>query len=627
MAAGYVSLPAFRAQSPIDWSQLGDAFDTIGKTLERNRLLQENRAIGEQLFSGAQGSPVQPQGQAPYQAPQNALLPSPGAAGLAANARDFIKREEGYAPQAKWDVRQNSGGYGSRSAAGETFTPEKAEAYLTRDMQPAEDWINKNVPNATPEQRTALHSFGYNLGVGALDNLKPQIQAGDWQGVAQRMQLYNKARVGPGGALQPLDGLTARRAREAALLTSGQPEQAPSQPSGPNYRAAAAVAARQGNVALASQLLQQQQDLDNQAYTRQRQSRLDARQEQQDNLSIDEKRRELQKQAVAKVASIATNVIQKEQDPERKQQMWTRLLAADPDMANDLRRYGVNPADIDGSIRALVAISGGGANKPIEVSPGATLYDPGSNQAVFTAPERASSANLPSGYRTTADGRGLEFIPGGPADPALKPKGRDKYTELQSKAANFGNMMVQAEKQLSATAPVDENGQRDVTKIENPKNVMGALRDGLLPFEGLRNTVTPNDTQAYNQLAKQWIRAKLRKESGAAIGNEEMEQEFRTYFPQYGDGPEVLKQKALARAEATKGMIAESGGAYQDLFQGAAGQQADPAPAQAAPEVRLAPRPNGISNETIIENAKKAIADGKDEAAVRQQLKAWEVPF
>jgi len=74
-------------------------------------------------------------------------------------------------------------------------------------------------------------------------------------------------------------------------------------------------------------------------------------------------------------------------------------------------------------------------------------------------------------------------------------------------------------------------------------------------------------------------------------------------------------------------MIAESGGAYQDLFQGAPEQQAAPTSAAAAPEVRLAPRPNGVSNEVIIENAKKAIADGKDEAAVRQQLNAWGVTF
>jgi hypothetical protein len=76
----------------------------------------------------------------------------------------------------------------------------------------------------------------------------------------------------------------------------------------------------------------------------------------------------------------------------------------------------------------------------------------------------------------------------------------------------------------------------------------------------------PDDTQAYEQSAKQWIRAKLRKESGAAIGKDEMQQEFETYFPQYWDGPETIARKAAARLEATKGMIAESGGAYEQFF-------------------------------------------------------------
>jgi hypothetical protein len=208
------------------------------------------------------------------------------------------------------------------------------------------------------------------------------------------------------------------------------------------------------------------------------------------------------------------------------------------------------------------------------------VFDSASGQIVVQGKGRS---NAPAGYRATPEGD-LTFIPGGPADPALKPKGRDKYTELQSKAANFGNMMTEADKALLAMAPKGADGNPDATKIENPKNFLGAVRDGIMPFEALRNKSTPNETQAYNQIAKQWIRAKLRKESGAAIGDDEMEQEFRTYFPQYGDGPDVLKQKALAREQATKGMIAESGGAYGQLFSQQPPTDAGPAPATPAPQ-------------------------------------------
>jgi hypothetical protein len=212
---------------------------------------------------------------------------------------------------------------------------------------------------------------------------------------------------------------------------------------------------------------------------------------------------------------------------------------------------------------------------------------------------KGKKENAPAGYRTTEDGN-LAAIPGGPADPATKPKGRDKWTEVQSKAANFGNMMVNADTQLATMSPKGPDGKP--MPMENPKNFLGAIRDGIVPGEAVRNVMTPNDTQAYNQIAKQWIRAKLRKESGAAIGVDEMEQEFRTYFPQYGDGPEVLKQKAAARAEATKGMIAESGGAYGDMFPqtGAAAEAsppvASPPAATQAPPVAgpVAPSPKAV---------------------------------
>lgn len=170
--------------------------------------------------------------------------------------------------------------------------------------------------------------------------------------------------------------------------------------------------------------------------------------------------------------------------------------------------------------------------------------------------------DVPSGYRLTAEGN-LAFIPGGPADPATNSR-QVKYTEVQSKAANFGNMMMQAEKDLAAFAGTDAQGNPKT--LQSPKNVFGATRDAVVPFEGLANLMTPDQTQNYKQLASQWIRAKLRKESGAVIGEEEMEQEFRTYFPQFGDGPKTIAAKAKARDAATRGMIAESGGAYQSMF-------------------------------------------------------------
>jgi hypothetical protein len=204
------------------------------------------------------------------------------------------------------------------------------------------------------------------------------------------------------------------------------------------------------------------------------------------------------------------------------------------------------------------------SRSPIEVGNALVQKQPdGSFKEMYRAPTKAGDA--PSGYRATPDGASLEPIPGGPADPTVKPKGRDKFTEVQSKSGNFANMMVKAEEELASVTGKNPDGT--LKPVANPKNLLGALRDGVVPIEAARNAMRADVTQAYEQSAKQWIRAKLRKESGAAIGKEEMQQEFETYFPQYWDGPETIARKTRAREEAVKGMIAESGGSYELLFQ------------------------------------------------------------
>ena len=149
--------------------------------------------------------------------------PATADGGLSDQTLAFLKQQEGYAPRASWDYKQWSGGYGSRAAPGEVFTPESAQAALVRDAAPVSQWLDSNVKGQlTPGQRTALTSFGYNLGTGSggLQDLLPDINNGDWARVAARMQHYNHA----GGDVS--DGLTNRRAQEAALLMNGGPSMA-----------------------------------------------------------------------------------------------------------------------------------------------------------------------------------------------------------------------------------------------------------------------------------------------------------------------------------------------------------------------------------------------------------------
>lgn len=216
-----------------------------GGEIEAERKRQADEAGG--LFSEAfdalsgGGTPAAPDG-APSIASSAPGVMSPARASAAAAGREqsfaaenpdvlgMVRREEGFAPVAKWDVRHNSGGYGSRAAPGETFTREKAEQYLQRDAAPVMAWVNRNAPAATPQQKEALISFGYNLGVDDLERLKPDVQAGNWPRVAERMLSFNQAAIGPGGSLQPMDALTNRRQREGEALTRSIATSAPGAP-------------------------------------------------------------------------------------------------------------------------------------------------------------------------------------------------------------------------------------------------------------------------------------------------------------------------------------------------------------------------------------------------------------
>lgn len=137
---------------------------------------------------------------------------------------DLIKGFEGFAPVAKWDVRQHSGGYGTRAQPGERFTPELAEQRLREEVSPVNSWISQNVKvPLSPEQRAALNSFGYNLGVDDLQKLLPDINRGDWATVGGRMETFNKALNEKTGQLEPLAELTKRRLQEAAMVRGGEP--------------------------------------------------------------------------------------------------------------------------------------------------------------------------------------------------------------------------------------------------------------------------------------------------------------------------------------------------------------------------------------------------------------------
>lgn len=150
----------------------------------------------------------------------------------------------------------------------------------------------------------------------------------------------------------------------------------------------------------------------------------------------------------------------------------------------------------------------------------------------------------------------------------LKGKGKDTaLTESQGNATAFGMRMQEANKILT---DLEGSGEKDTGLI---KGVVGGAV-GLIPFIGdkLENVsgsifnalpqVLGGLSPAQQKVAQariNFITALLRKESGAAIGASEFATAEKNYFPQPGEGADVIKQKQQARETAIKAMQIQAG--------------------------------------------------------------------
>lgn len=149
-------------------------------------------------------------------------------------------------------------------------------------------------------------------------------------------------------------------------------------------------------------------------------------------------------------------------------------------------------------------------------------------------PEKA-----PNGYRWKADG-GLEFIPGGPADPTSKPAGGKPLNEGQSKALLFGARM-------QASNEILEDLQKQGRTLSTP----GAQSYGAV------NALNSTQGQLLDQAKRDFVNAVLRRESGAVISDAEFANAEKQYFPQFGESEKVIEQKRKNRELATRGILAE----------------------------------------------------------------------
>lgn len=114
----------------------------------------------------------------------------------------------------------------------------------------------------------------------------------------------------------------------------------------------------------------------------------------------------------------------------------------------------------------------------------------------------------------------------------------------------------EGERQSSGYYQRMKNGNEIVTQLESTGFNPASLEE---QAKGLTNATATPEMQQYRNAADDWIRAKLRKESGAVIGPEEMAKEYEIYFPRLGDSPQVVQQKARLRKQAEESMRTNAG--------------------------------------------------------------------
>lgn len=181
-----------------------------------------------------------------------------------------------------------------------------------------------------------------------------------------------------------------------------------------------------------------------------------------------------------------------------------------------------------------------------------------------------SGMKAPSGYRWGADG-GLEFIPGGPADPSQKSAG--VATEGERKAATLLARLEGSLGQMNTAIAEDKSAARP--------GVLAALA-GNIPFSGeaARNIVNSSERQRVEAAQLDILDAALTLGTGAAYTKEQLEGYRKSFFPQLGDASDTVKDKQArldnvvdaARIAAGRAAPTSAGGSAAQSFGGSAPQ-------------------------------------------------------
>lgn len=184
-----------------------------------HQLADEDRTANQSMINTLPGLNSSPAPAAPQMAGTQSTPAADPNAPVGDRLTDFEKQQEGFAPKAAWDYKQNTFGYGSKAdAPGQTISREDADKRLQVDLGKARGLVQAFAPNLSKKQEDALTDLTNNAGTKWMaESLGSAVKSGDWQTAKKLFEQYDHA----GGS--ELAVLKARRAILAPNLLAVDP--------------------------------------------------------------------------------------------------------------------------------------------------------------------------------------------------------------------------------------------------------------------------------------------------------------------------------------------------------------------------------------------------------------------
>lgn len=221
-------------------------------------------------------------------------------------------------------------------------------------------------------------------------------------------------------------------------------------------------------------------------------------------------------------------------------------------------------------------------------------------------------------YMKDDSGNIVEILPYGKGSRVIQPTGGPSPT---NPFAAPGKAPQEHEAKAALFADRIASSHNIITKNEGINSGLGGAVSGALTNALPEGITTPlagmgalggTDRQNMMNAQRSFINALLRRESGAAINAGEFASYGKEYFPQPGDGPEVLAQKRERRQQVAEGLMREAGKHYSPPkdFVGSKTQAVPPVQQAIASK----PDPNAWRTKEIITAARQNPDQARQEA-------------